>query len=132
MDEIHGSKLPIHMAGSQPIHGHYVQEEDPRLHHVNNGNLMDDDHDDCVGTEAIEGNLPSDNHTALVARGENENQLTLSFQGQVYVFDSVSPEKVTYLLLCIWYFLLFLFPFNNLESVVFYPIQHSASMKASP
>ena len=27
------------------------------------------------------------------------NQLTLSFQGQVYVFDSVSPEKVAPLLL---------------------------------
>lgn len=46
------------------------------------------------------GNLSSDNHSALVPSGGNDsinnnnNQLTLSFQGQVYVFDSVSPEKV--------------------------------------
>ncbi|KAK6911107.1 Zinc finger, GATA-type [Dillenia turbinata] len=47
-------------------------------------------------------------HNTLVSRGdsennengeENHNQLSLSFQGHVYVFDSVSPEKVQAVLL---------------------------------
>lgn len=41
------------------------------------------------------GDLPSE---AIAAIGPQigSNQLTLSFQGEVYVFDSVSPEKVRF------------------------------------
>ncbi|XP_043712907.1 GATA transcription factor 24-like isoform X2 [Telopea speciosissima] len=35
----------------------------------------------------------------IPSRGEGMDQLTLSFQGEVYVFDSVSPEKVQAVLL---------------------------------
>ncbi|XP_042494304.1 GATA transcription factor 24-like isoform X2 [Macadamia integrifolia] len=35
----------------------------------------------------------------LPSRGEGMDQLTLSFQGEVYVFDAVSPEKVQAVLL---------------------------------
>ncbi|KAK9282576.1 hypothetical protein L1049_005497 [Liquidambar formosana] len=108
MDGIQGSDARIHMADAhQPIHMHYMQERDQGLQHMSNGNGMDDDHDDGGGgSEGIEGDLPSDpgnlsdNRSALVAQGgDNMNQLTLSFQGQVYVFDSVSPEKVQAVLL---------------------------------
>ncbi|CAK9146085.1 unnamed protein product [Ilex paraguariensis] len=117
MDDIHGSEARMHMAdGAQVVHHHlhYMQEHEHHhhgLHHLSNGNAMDhDDHDDHGGgggSEGIEGDVGadpgslSDNHSALVARGsdENNNQLTLSFQGQVYVFDCVSPEKVQAVLL---------------------------------
>ncbi|KAK1299585.1 GATA transcription factor 28 [Acorus calamus] len=36
---------------------------------------------------------------AMQLRGQAVNQLTLSFQGEVYVFDSVTPEKVQAVLL---------------------------------
>ncbi|CAL5439314.1 unnamed protein product [Camellia sinensis] len=107
------------------IHGslhnvHYLQEHDDDHHHdvlqhMRNGNGLDNnEHDDNDGnggeSEGMEGDIQvhpdtrnlSDNQNGLVARGGNENnnnQLTLSFQGQVYVFDSVSPEKVQAVLL---------------------------------
>ncbi|KAL7162871.1 hypothetical protein ACSBR2_043194 [Camellia fascicularis] len=104
------------------IHGslhnvHYLQEHDDDHHHdalqhLRNGNGLDNnEHDDNGGeSEGMEGDIQvhpdtrnlSDNQNGLVARGGNEsnnNQLTLSFLGQVYVFDSVSPEKVQAVLL---------------------------------
>ncbi|KAK1269883.1 GATA transcription factor 24 [Acorus gramineus] len=59
---------------------------------------MEGEHDD--GSE-METGVPSD--LQLVHHrdqaGVGGNQLTLSFQGEVYVFDSVSPEKVQAVLL---------------------------------
>lgn len=48
--------------------------------------------------------VPSDSgfaggNSSIAMRGENSDQLTLSFHGQVYVFDSVSAEKVQAVLL---------------------------------
>lgn len=89
----------------QAIHhhpGHYIQEHDHHvLHHLSNGNGMEHDDNDG-GSEDMEGEIHpdhgnlTDNHNAMVAHvgSDSNNQLTLSFQGQVYVFDSVSPEKV--------------------------------------
>ncbi|XP_077234103.1 GATA transcription factor 20-like isoform X2 [Tasmannia lanceolata] len=45
------------------------------------------------GTEEVDPNL------AISLRNQSSNQLMLSFQGQVYVFHSVSPEKVQAVLL---------------------------------
>ncbi|XP_052175766.1 GATA transcription factor 28-like [Diospyros lotus] len=115
MDSIHGSQGRIHIP-EQAIHHqvHYMQEQHDHhlLHHMSDGNMMEhDDHDNNGGnggeSEGMEGEMPSDhgnlsdNHNSLVVRGSSESndQLTLSFQGQVYVFDSVSPEKVQAVLL---------------------------------
>ncbi|KAF5178269.1 Gata transcription factor [Thalictrum thalictroides] len=77
------------------------------------------DEDDGAGAESIDNphlrfedevmdgvdeDVPSDsgfpsNNSSLALRGENSDQLTLSFHGQVYVFDSVSAEKVQAVLL---------------------------------
>nr|GMD33674.1 GATA transcription factor 28 isoform X1 [Ipomoea batatas] len=97
---------------------HYLPEHDDHHHHgfMSNGNVMEhDEHDDngggnggSGGSECMEGDVAaadpgnlSDNHSPIVVHGGNEssNQLTLSFQGQVYVFDSVSPDKVQAVLL---------------------------------
>ncbi|KAK2965489.1 hypothetical protein RJ640_008283 [Escallonia rubra] len=93
-----GSEGQMHVA-EQPVYSHnvhYMQNHNP-----SNGNLMDhDEHHDNGGSEGgMEGDVLSDNHSALASHHESDNQLTLSFQGQVYVFDSVSPEKVQAVLL---------------------------------
>ncbi|KAG5000941.1 hypothetical protein JHK87_022013 [Glycine soja] len=113
MDGIHGGDSRIHITdGQHPIHVPYVQEHEHHgLHHISNGNGIDDDHNDggdtnCGGSESMEGEVPSnhgnlpDNHAVMMDQGgDSGDQLTLSFQGQVYVFDSVSPEKVQAVLL---------------------------------
>ena len=62
---------------------------------------MDEDHEHDRDYDGDLGQDPGhlvDQHTAI-APHIGSNQLTLSFQGEVYVFDSVSPEKVIFLLL---------------------------------
>ncbi|TXG69527.1 hypothetical protein EZV62_004462 [Acer yangbiense] len=106
MDRMHGNNNQMQVSDEQhPVrHAHYVQEHE--LHHMGNENVMEDEHDDCNvdgngggGSEAMEGDAPSDPGSLSDNRcsGDNGDQLTLSFQGQVYVFDSVSPEKVIFL-----------------------------------
>ncbi|XP_008811434.1 GATA transcription factor 20-like [Phoenix dactylifera] len=68
------------------------------------GDAMEDDHDGAAEGEGMEGDVPSDHANlrdplGMVAPQVGANQLTLSFQGEVYVFDSVSPEKVQAVLL---------------------------------
>ncbi|XP_060206092.1 GATA transcription factor 24 isoform X2 [Lycium barbarum] len=120
-----GMKMdPIPVSESEMMH--YLQEQyDHSCHHhryhglhlISNGNVMDhDEHDDngvaaagvgSGGSECIEGDISadpgnlSDNHNGMAVPGAtvNSNQLTLSFQGRVYVFESVSPEKVQAVLL---------------------------------
>ncbi|CAH9088734.1 unnamed protein product [Cuscuta europaea] len=99
---------------------HYLQEHDDHHHHgfMSNGGVMEHEGDDggggggnggSEGSDCMEGdvatadpgNLSDNHHSAMVVHGggETNNQLTLSFQGQVYVFDSVSPDKVQAVLL---------------------------------
>ncbi|GAV61343.1 GATA domain-containing protein/tify domain-containing protein/CCT domain-containing protein [Cephalotus follicularis] len=108
MNGIHGRDGQMHMSDAQhPVHVHY---ENHGLHQMSNGIRMDDQQDDDNGRgdggvggggKSIDGDIPSDpgnisdNRSEMVEFGsENEDQLTISFQGQVYVFDSVSPDKV--------------------------------------
>ena len=114
MDDIHEDNVRMHMSEAQ--HPMQFQYEHHGLHHMSNGNVngMDDNHyhdngnvngSGGGGNEGYEGDVPSDagnlsdNRSAMVEQvgGDSGDQLTLSFQGQVYVFDSVSPEKVFYL-----------------------------------
>ncbi|KZV35631.1 GATA transcription factor 28 [Dorcoceras hygrometricum] len=103
------------MHGSESVVMHYLQDQHHHglHHHISNGNVLDqDEHDDNNNVdsssgvnEVLDGDISADmgnradNHSALVPQSANNNQLTLSFQGQVYVFDSVSPEKVQAVLL---------------------------------
>ncbi|CAN1139592.1 GATA transcription factor 28 [Linum perenne] len=109
MEGIHGTDPHVQMSDPQnsihlPYEHHHHQQE---IHGMSNGSLMNDDeeHENCHGNNGNEsdimvepdvdqGNL-SDTPIMMVADHtiENGDQLTLSFQGQVYVFDSVSPEK---------------------------------------
>ncbi|GER53687.1 GATA transcription factor 24-like, partial [Striga asiatica] len=103
------------MHGSEPGMMHYLEDQHHHgLHHMNDGDDIDQDdngdHNNMGNTdgvnEVMDGDVnsmanQSNNHDGLIPVGgsENNNQLTLSFQGQVYVFDSVSPEKVQAVLL---------------------------------
>lgn len=120
MEDIHGGEA-ARMMMQQQQQVHYLQEEHHGLHHMSNGivgghnNLMNHHDEDNgggavvvgIGSEVMDADAPtdpphlSDHHGASLPVSANDNlcsnnsnQLTLSFQGQVYVFDSVSPEKV--------------------------------------
>lgn len=106
MDGLHGGDPEMHMTDAeQQMHVHYMHDQNHGMHHLSNGNVMDDDHDDggAAGGEGMGGELHSDpgavSDSPMMVAGTDNNQLTLSFQGQVYVFDSVSPEKVQAVLL---------------------------------
>lgn len=67
------------------------------------GHGMDEDQDGMM-SEGMDGDGPSDpghagDPQSMIVPHGGSNQLTLSFQGEVYVFDSVSPEKVQAVLL---------------------------------
>lgn len=79
---------PIQVVDAQPIHVHYMQAS---------GDGMDEDADDGGGSEGMEGDVAPEQQVGVVTRSQVANQLTLSFQGEVYVFDSVPPEKVVFL-----------------------------------
>ncbi|KAJ4882148.1 GATA transcription factor 28 [Raphanus sativus] len=109
-DELHGSNGRMHIGEAQESmhhdlhYGHHALQ----LQHIHNGSgMIDDDQADGGGmSDGVEIDGPShpgnitDNRGEVVDRGsEQGDQLTLSFQGQVYVFDSVLPEKVQAVLL---------------------------------
>lgn len=98
------------MPGSEAGMMNYLQEHHGLHHHMSDGNAVDHDeiaNDGNGGNEIGNGVVSADvgnqsgNHGELVPPGsiESNSQLTLSFQGQVYVFDSVSPDKVQAVLL---------------------------------
>jgi hypothetical protein len=66
-----------------------------------NGMIMNSGDNDQDHNGVVNGGGDDDDHggTMMVAADnhgkENGDQLTLTFQGQVYVFDSVSPGKVS-------------------------------------
>lgn len=80
-------------------HGHAI-------HHNEENGLGDEPDDDGGDEEGLEeadmhsdGGHPGDPQSALAVRVQGSNQLTLSYQGEVYVFDTVPPEKVQAVLL---------------------------------
>ncbi|KAG1364146.1 GATA transcription factor 17 [Cocos nucifera] len=83
------------------------QQYEEAEHHgggVGGGHGMEEDGDVAVDGEAMEADGQADpgnlgDPQAVIAPQVGGNQLTLSFQGEVYVFDSVSPEKVQAVLL---------------------------------
>lgn len=82
-----------------------LQQYEEAEHHgggVGDGHGMEEDQDVAVDGEGMEADGQADpgnlgDPQVVVATQVGGNQLTLSFQGEVYVFDSVSPEKVIFL-----------------------------------
>uniref|UniRef100_A0ACD6AC90 Uncharacterized protein n=1 Tax=Avena sativa TaxID=4498 RepID=A0ACD6AC90_AVESA len=70
-------------------------------HHGGNGEALPMDAEAAAAAAAAAG-APLDPHGVMgsaTVHPTSTNQLTLSFQGEVYVFDSVSPDKVQAVLL---------------------------------
>uniref|UniRef100_A0ACD5ZE33 Uncharacterized protein n=1 Tax=Avena sativa TaxID=4498 RepID=A0ACD5ZE33_AVESA len=71
-------------------------------HHGGNGEALPMDAEAAAAAEAASAGAPLDPHGGMgsgTVHPASTNQLTLSFQGEVYVFDSVSPDKVQAVLL---------------------------------
>lgn len=83
-------------AGAESIDNHHIHYETPALEDGGGGGgggvggVMEDVTSDTLyvsGSGAPE---------MSAQRSEDSSQLTLSFRGQVYVFDSVTPDKVAF------------------------------------
>lgn len=98
---------PGHLEGEHVHvhHGHHGHG----MHHGNDENgAGGDEHDEDAGDEegldeadmhSDGGGHPGDQPVPLAVRSQGSTQLTLSYQGEVYVFDTVPPEKVQAVLL---------------------------------
>lgn len=78
--------------GHSHAHGHALRGDE---------NPLGDEVEEELGDEGLEGadihsdgGHPGDPQSSLAARAQGTNQLTLSYQGEMYVFDTVPPEKV--------------------------------------
>uniref|UniRef100_A0A7I4BG00 Uncharacterized protein n=1 Tax=Physcomitrium patens TaxID=3218 RepID=A0A7I4BG00_PHYPA len=93
-----------HLEGDH-VHGHHGHG----MHRGEENAAGVEEHDDDAGDEeGLDeadmhsdggGGNPGDPPVALAARTQGSTQLTLSYQGEVYVFDTVPPEKVQAVLL---------------------------------
>lgn len=82
-------------------HGHHGHG----MHNKEENGVEVEEHDDDAGDEegldeadmhSDGGGNPGDGPTPLAVRTQGSTQLTLSYQGEVYVFDTVPPKKVIF------------------------------------
>ncbi|KAL5977951.1 hypothetical protein ACLOJK_036974 [Asimina triloba] len=90
VDDQAGTSEGIQVAGLglQPVPVHYLHE----------GEGGEGEQEGSVG-EGMDTEASTEHQQQLVTRSQTASQLTLSFQGEVYVFDSVSADKVQAVLL---------------------------------
>lgn len=93
-------------SGQMHIHYMHSDEHGHPLHHSNdNGAGEEQDEGDGDNNCIEEADVQSDGdnltepQSVAPVRSQGTNQLTLSYQGEVYVFDMVAPEKVQQVLL---------------------------------
>eukprot|EP00249_Psilotum_nudum_P023267 c28811_g1_i3 orf=875-1957(+) len=104
------SDVQVEAHGHMGDHGHmqmrfvHTHGHGHTLHNEDNGLVDDPDADaNDEGLDEAEmnsdGGHPGDPQAVHAVRPQVTNQLTLSYQGEVYVFDTVPPEKVQAVLL---------------------------------
>uniref|UniRef100_A0A0D6R696 CCT domain-containing protein n=1 Tax=Araucaria cunninghamii TaxID=56994 RepID=A0A0D6R696_ARACU len=87
------------------LHMHYMHEHGHALHHSDDNGIGEEQDEGAGDNDGMEPDIPSagdalgDSQVIVPVRPQATNQLTLSYQGEVYVFDSVPPEKVQSVLL---------------------------------
>ncbi|GAB2225499.1 hypothetical protein Droror1_Dr00006293 [Drosera rotundifolia] len=107
MEELNGDDSQMHLTNAQQqMHMHYVHDDDNGFHNISNGDVLHDDHDagatgmiEAIDAEVLNDQDITDSSAMMLGASIDSNQLTLSFQGRVYVFDGVSSEKVQAVLL---------------------------------
>jgi hypothetical protein len=82
------------------VHGYHVRHRHPIQQIEENGAGLEEHEDDPDEEGLDEAEMQSDSGhqdvppQVLAVRSQESTQLTLSYQGEVYVFDTVPPEKV--------------------------------------
>jgi tify domain len=71
-----------------------MSDADPNNGHLNGATSASDGGESMDAAQSPQDQVSDDVETAVPVTSGNSNQLTLLFQGEVYVFDSVTPEKV--------------------------------------
>ncbi|XP_065870317.1 GATA transcription factor 28-like [Euphorbia lathyris] len=101
-------EAPIYSAEAMNIHTQLEEEDedihgggeesldDPNIHYENGTGSGDGMEDGPAAAIRVSG---GQDYAMVVGNGSEADQLTLSFQGEVYVFDAVSPDKVQAVLL---------------------------------
>ncbi|MQM13656.1 hypothetical protein Taro_046580 [Colocasia esculenta] len=88
------------LGGDVQVSRSYGGEQEHGVLHDGGGDGVEENQDESVEREVVEDDMPLDaSNLGMIPAPAMGNQLTLSFQGEVYVFDSVSPEKVQAVLL---------------------------------
>jgi hypothetical protein len=85
------------------MHLHYPHPHHPHGHMMDRDeNGLGEEAEDESGDDGLEeadmhsdGGHPGDPQSSLTARVQGTDQLTLTYQGEVYVFDTIPPEKVS-------------------------------------
>ncbi|XP_020091012.1 GATA transcription factor 17-like [Ananas comosus] len=101
IDDVRGGGDAHMVAGGAAAEAHPMQRYEHHNGGGDGGGMEEDeeeDHDGAMEAVAMDADAVHDSHV-MVAPTMGNNQLTLSFQGEAYVFDSVSPEKVQAVLL---------------------------------
>eukprot|EP01018_Ginkgo_biloba_P039829 Gb_21624 [translate_table: standard] len=98
--DLHGHpEAQVHGGDHGHLHMHYMHEHGHSLHHNEDNGLGEEQDEGGGDNDGMEGDVPSDGgnlgdpQVVVPVRTQGTNQLTLSYQGEVYVFDTVPPEK---------------------------------------
>lgn len=92
-----GDPQLVQVVAAAPMQAHYIQqgvgiEEEQGGVGDGGGGAGDGG---ASGGMVVEVAAEQEQQVGVATRSQTANQLTLSFQGEVYVFESVSPEKVS-------------------------------------
>ncbi|KAH9300499.1 hypothetical protein KI387_012082, partial [Taxus chinensis] len=99
-------KAQYHGVDCGHLHMHYMHSQENPLCHSNGDGILEeqdegDQDNNCMDEADVQsdGDNLSDHQPIVPPRTQGTNQLTLSYQGEVYVFDTVPPEKIQQVLL---------------------------------
>lgn len=97
IEEVHGAgggEGGALMGGDAQVGQSYRGEQEHGMLQDGGGDAVEENQDGSMEREGVD-DMPLDaSNLGMIPAPAMGNQLTLSFQGEVYVFDSVSAEKV--------------------------------------
>lgn len=91
IDDDDDASAGVGAAGAESVDNPHIRYDAPHALDDAGGGVAGGGVVDDVGHESVYAGA---GHDLAVHRGDGSSQLTLSFRGQVYVFDAVTPDKV--------------------------------------